>query len=562
MRFPDCAAGGLAQCVATALLVWAALLLVAGNCSLFLGIPAGHNVLAPVLIATAATVLWVSRSCAGQLRRTALCLALVGIAAVSLFALAGLIIDITGDGQWYHLEAIIRLANGWNPIYDRLEDNSWKAFNPTVFIEGYPHGLWLVETFIYRLTGDIEQGKGWNLIFALASFLLSATALRAWGLSLAWSWIVGGVAALNPVVIAQSMSYYNDGVVSSLLLCMMAATVLLWKAPSVEAWVAFVAALIFLINTKFLGLAYCVVLVGTVLLLGILWRRPWCDLRRYALVSTVAGAFAVLVVGFHPYVEYTVKHGNPMAALAFVGFPAPPQIEGGGRVTPLLWSLFGAPRITLTPDVEVTWKRPFQFTTDELLVYRHWPDPDIGALGPYFAETLVISLLALAVAGVALWRKDKRRVISAVLVIAVFLVAILIKRPTWVMRYNAYFYLTPVVVCLLLLRAAAASRVAAVTAGLICFLLALSDARYVHLYRLGQTDYTVFVAERWIRAHEASRRGPVRVHFGKLRSNRVRWADFGVRFEEVATPQELGCAEPAEIWMNHLLYCAPDAVNP
>jgi len=41
VRFPDCAAGGLARCVATALLVWAALLLVAGNCSLFLGIPAG-----------------------------------------------------------------------------------------------------------------------------------------------------------------------------------------------------------------------------------------------------------------------------------------------------------------------------------------------------------------------------------------------------------------------------------------------------------------------------------------------------------------------------------------
>ena len=562
MRFPDCAAGGLAQCVATALLVLAALLLVAGNCSLVLGIAAGHNVLAPVLIATAATVLWVNRCCGGQLRRTVLCLASVGIATVSLFALAGLFIDISGDGQWYHLEAIIRLADGWNPVYDRLEDNGWRAFNPIVFVEGYPHGLWLVETFIYRLTGDIEQGKGWNLIFALASFLLSATALRAWGLSRGWSWIVGGVAALNPVVIAQALSYYNDGVVASLLLCMMAATVLLWKAPSLDAWVAFVAALIFLINTKFLGLAYSVVLVGTALLLGMLWRKPWRDLRRYALVSTAAGAFAVLVVGFHPYVEYTVKHGNPMAALASIEFRKAHQIESNGRVMPFLWSLFGAPRISLAPEVEVTLKKPFRFTTDELLVYRHWPDPDIGALGPYFAETLVISLLVLAVAGVALWRRDKRMVISAVLVIVVFLVAILIKRPTWFMRYNAYFYLTPVVVCLLLLRAAAASRIAMIAAGLICFLLALSDARYAHLYRLGQIDYTTFATERWNQAREASRRGPVRAHFTNLRSNRVRWANFGIRFQEVATPAELGCAEPAEIWMNHLLYCTPDANKP
>lgn len=559
MRFPDCAAGGLAQCVATALLVWAALLLVAGNCSLVLGIPAGHNVLAPVLLATSATVVWVQRRGGGGLRAPVLCLGLAGTALVSIFALAGLFIDITGDGQWYHLEAIIRLADGWNPVYDRLHDDGWKAFNPIVFVEGYPHGLWLVETFIYRLTGDIEQGKGWNLVFALASFLLSASALRAWGLSRGWSWAIGGLAALNPVVIAQAMSYYNDGVVSSLLLCMIAATILLWKAPSLDAWAAFVAALVFLINTKFLGLAYSVALVGTVLLLGVLWRAPWRDLRRYALVSAAAGAFAVLFVGFHPYVEYTVKHGNPMAALASIEFRTAHQIESSGRVAPFLWSLFGAPRISLAPEVKVAWKTPFRFTTDELLVYRHWPDPDIGALGPYFAETLLLSLLALTVAGGALWRRDKRMVLSAALVIAVFLVAILIKRPTWFMRYNAYFYLTPIVVCLLLLKAAAASRIAMATAGLICFLLALSDARYVHLYRLGQTEYTSFVTERWTRAREASRRGPVRVHFTNLRANRVRWKNYGIRFHEVATPQELGCAEPAEIWMNHLFYCPPDA---
>lgn len=558
MRFPDCAAGGLAQCVATALLVWAALLLVAGNCSLFLGIPAGHNVLAPVLTATAASVVWVQSRCGG-LRPTVVCLGVAGALLVSLFALAGRFIDITGDGQWYHLEAIIRMADGWNPVYDRLEDNGWKAFNPMVFVEGYPHGLWLVETFVYRLTGDIEQGKGWNLIFALASFLLSSTALRAWGLSRGWSWVIGGLAALNPVVIAQAMSYYNDGVVSSLLLCMMAATILLWKAPSLDAWVAFVAALVFLINTKFLGLAYSVILVGTVLLLGVLWRAPWRDLRRYALVSTLAGATAVLVMGFHPYVEYTVKHGNPMAALASIEFRTAHQIDSNGRVMPFLWSLFGAPRISLAPDVEVTWKTPFRFTTEELLVYRHWPDPDIGALGPYFAETLVISLLVLAAAGVALWRRDKRMVVSAVLVIAMFLIAILIKRPTWFMRYNAYLYLTPIVVCLLLLKAAAANRVATVAAGLICFLLALSNARYVHLYRLGQTEYTSFVAEGWAQAREASRRGPLRVHFTNLRSNRARWKNYGIRFHEVATPEELGCAKPTEIWMNHLFYCPPDA---
>jgi hypothetical protein len=86
------------------------------------------------------------------------------------------------------------------------------------WLDHYPKAPWIFGAVIYNLTGNIETGKVMHFMLMLAVFLstysfISSIPLHPW-LCL----LISGLLAVNPVSLSQSLSYYIDGLVSSLFI--------------------------------------------------------------------------------------------------------------------------------------------------------------------------------------------------------------------------------------------------------------------------------------------------------------------------------------------------------
>ncbi|HEY6333425.1 MAG TPA: hypothetical protein VI756_29140, partial [Blastocatellia bacterium] len=103
-------------------------------------------------------------------KRVAL-LGLVYILSLAVpIALAPRFHDVSCDGQTYQGSAVAKLAAGWNPIRDP-ENIDPVPYNSTLInILRFPKAHWIGESAIVKLTGNLESGKGLNLILAAVSF--------------------------------------------------------------------------------------------------------------------------------------------------------------------------------------------------------------------------------------------------------------------------------------------------------------------------------------------------------------------------------------------------------
>ena len=148
---------------------------------------------------------------------------LAGAAAAALLCLlAGLgtfwIYDTGWDSQAYHLPAILALADGWSPLSGADEAVSpWAGW--------YPKAAWVLAAQLYLLLGELELFRITAPILAVEAGLVFVLVLRASG-------VAGRVPALalallgaaNPVVLAQALTHYVDGMLAALLLALVAGT--------------------------------------------------------------------------------------------------------------------------------------------------------------------------------------------------------------------------------------------------------------------------------------------------------------------------------------------------
>ena len=86
----------------------------------------------------------------------------------------GNIYDSTADGNTYHKLAVGALKNGWNPLYQDVEDfnkdegNPFNIYKDNVNVNWVDHYARGTETFgavVYAFTDNIESGKVYNLLW-------------------------------------------------------------------------------------------------------------------------------------------------------------------------------------------------------------------------------------------------------------------------------------------------------------------------------------------------------------------------------------------------------------
>jgi hypothetical protein len=86
------------------------------------------------------------------------------------------------------------------------------------WLNHYSKGVWFYQSVIFKATQNIEAAKLFHIWLMMAAFSITFSfLLRFQGLPLWLAFLISLLAAFNPVSIYQSLSFYLDGQLMSLI---------------------------------------------------------------------------------------------------------------------------------------------------------------------------------------------------------------------------------------------------------------------------------------------------------------------------------------------------------
>jgi len=465
---------------------------------------------------------------------------------VSFSYISGLFYDISYDGQIYHQEAVSQLSNHWNPVQDYItKDRSHSA----VLLNHYAKGPWIYEAALYTATGQIEQSKVFNFLLMIISFLLTLSAMKSWNrLSTGQSLFFSVLLALNPISIYQAFSFYIDGQLASLLLCLLALSYRLVTHHDKIVLYSFIMSVALTINIKFTGVVYviaCISLIG-----GWLWLLGHKHLYRNFIKSSIIGlVIGICVIGYNPYITNMVYYGHPFYPLYggkaqtmdIMTSNSPQGFMQMNSLEKLYISTFSLSANKFASEGQ-TLKMPFTVQLEELRPFVYGADIRIGGFGPWFSGIIVIALIALLLMFV-FPTKDSRYGIG--LFVSIML-SVLINPEAWWARYVPQLWLAAITIAAV---AAADAKqtiryLGAILAGAAIINIGLVSYPYV----LGNY-YCTQDLDRQLQ-NMAQKHEPIKVCFGEFTSNYVRFARWGIDYADA--PDDIADINIEEIRYKYL----------
>ncbi len=447
---------------------------------------------------------------------------LVFLLAASL-ATADLFYDISYDGQVYHQEAVRQLAAGWNPWHEYLERS---MSHSAILLDHYARGPWIYGAAFYDATGSLEAGKAGNFLLMSAAVLYGVAALRRLGASRITAWSTALIAALNPVVIYQSFSFYIDGQLASLLLCLAAAASLYLQGEKRQE-AGIVSAIILAANVKFTGIVYAVAW-GGLLLAALFFSGKRETIRHFLLTVFGGGILGAVIIGWNPYMTNLIFYGHPFYPLYGAGdknmdimtLNFPVGFAQLGMLSKLALANL-AESSNGFDNVAPALKIPFALRPAELAPFAYGADVRIGGFGPWFSG---ICALAIAVLSALLFRGGQA---AALLFCAALMLTVLINPEAWWARYAPQFWLIPAVLAFAALKNSSLF-LRSVGAALLTVMM-VNIVLVGYAYGLG--NHYATLAYKQEAAKLAARPEPVKFFFGVFNSNEERFKKLAVPYE-------------------------------
>ena len=372
-------------------------------------------------------------------------------------------VDLTYDGWAYHQPGVIALSHGWNPLTEPVFGTWWARYSRTigypyngpsidaVSTTVYPKALWILgaQAVVWGMPLDAGKYPALLLIFVVGPTALRALQLRGIANSLAYP--LSLIAALNPVCVVQSTTFYVDGALGSCL------AILIFSLLSYDVTrsrrdlaIALCAALI-ACNLKFTGPLYTLLIL---LPFAIWWlvERRW--VARDLLICGIAAA-VLLATSINPYFTNLRDFGSPMYPLNNLDIMEDQMSAGFLKehsVKKLLISLTFSNLADRSFDNPATDERnftsPFQSRGfEELKKFGGTADLRIGGFGPFFGITLAVTLLAAS-----LLIRGRGTDIGLAAVALGTVLSVIVNPQMWWARFVPQMWLLPV------LAASAASR--------------------------------------------------------------------------------------------------------
>lgn len=311
--------------------------------------------------------------------------------------ISGQFYDISYDGQAYQQEGIIALSEGWNPIHN------WTVDKPEIgalerWVNHYPKGPWIPATTIYKMTGDIEQGKAFAIIFIFAAFaMVLSLLLRLPNLRWYWAVLVSFLVAVNPVSLYQSLSYYIDGQLFSLLVMLAALLVRMWFDQTRPTLVVLSMTVMVLVNMKFTAVAYVLVFLTAAFFIA-LFREKIKICTNLVIFSGAGLVLCLFLTGFNPYITNTITKKHPFYPLAgskainLKPYNTPQNFVHKPGPVILFLSVFSRSDNLRGEGSRAIYKWPFSFTKKELSPFTQTNAKE-GGFGPFYSGGFLLSLV-------------------------------------------------------------------------------------------------------------------------------------------------------------------------
>lgn len=346
--------------------------------------------------------------------------------------------DVSWDGQWYHMQAVRSIVSGWNPYWS----DELSGVTGAVWINSYPKATWVFGAELYQLTDSLNVGKMYQLLFAVANFLLVWDIAKDFMAKNKWRLVTAFLLAFNPVVSAQLFSYYVDSVLYSSMLAI-AFVAFLWSKEERFGNRFYIALLVlltaFLINLKFTALAYAGLEWLCILLLYFVYRRQSFKLCLFT--SFIAMFFSVMIIGFNPYITNIMRHGHPFWPVR--GEYTLNVMTAGGddaflnqsRVIKLFEATFSPSYNHEMSMDQVQYKIPGNVHASEIRALVK-PDTRMGGFGIWFSLGVILAVIGSA----CLFNFHKGTLKPWLIVIAWLLLSVIINPESWWARYAPQFY--------------------------------------------------------------------------------------------------------------------------
>ncbi|MDF2960543.1 MAG: hypothetical protein K0S39_2278 [Paenibacillus sp.] len=470
------------------------------------------------------------------------------IAASLLFAACfwagGSFYDLSYDGQAYHQESIIYMHDGWNPVYDEAID---VPTGHSIWINHYAKAAETASAVLYKATGLIEHSKVFNLLAIVSSLLLSLGALLTLrpqeGAGYTGKAImVAALLALNPVSVYQAFSYYVDGLLASMLLCMVALGCLIFARPGWLLLSAYTAAMVFTMNIKFTAIAYAGVLtVG--LIIALYMSEQFTRLKQLFKIAAAGGLIGVLLVGYNPYVTNTIAQGNPLYPLAGEGAIdvvknfTPRNLETMNRLDQAVHSYFAVTTGNSSEKKSTVGKMPFTVKDSELVALGD-PDVAVSGFGPLFSGVLLLSLVVLVLA----FRQRAGVSLAALGLIILIAGSAFVNPASWWARYVPQLWFLPLL-CVWLGFSLKGNRTLKGASWLLTAAIAANVLIVGVTYTYHQWTWSQTLRTQLEELRTASATEPLPAEFTYSWSNQLRLKAHGVNFTE---QNPLACSESEE----------------
>ena len=436
--------------------------------------------------------------------------------------------DLSFDGQTYHQEGVYQLVHfQWNPFYKVLPDK----VNLSLFVNHYPKQAETSAAAVYSMTGRIETGKSLNLILLVTSFCMIFSYLKSFTqLSDSLALILSVFFALNPIVIHQALTYMVDGQLGSVLLCMLVCCLLLYDQSNLPRLFLLAFLIVICINIKFTAAVYTAIFIGLTLILFFITKR-FQQFKDFFFVACLSTLFAVLLVGFNPYLTNFVQNGNvfyPILgkhSIDIIALNSPPGFSQMNR-----FERFGISTFAHTDNIDSRQggrmpilKIPFSLNRQEI---KSLSDPDIriAGFGPLFSGIISLTICLLIF---SIWYK------SGVLFndplawfILILILSIAVCPEAWWARFIPQFWFVPLIVIILV--SSINNRLVIALRNLTCFAIGLNIT--FSLYMVLQTNILKTAEINYQMAQFRALDAPLNVNFMGFDANRIRFAESGVRF--------------------------------
>lgn len=383
--------------------------------------------------------------------------------------------DLTWDGNTYHKLGVGCLKDGWNPIYQNVDEYIESDVKDvgiqddglnSIWIEHYPKASWIFAANIYLLTNNIEASKILLLLMMYICFSIMLNYLYK-KTNIVYSFLIPLLTVVNPITIVQMFNFYVDGLMGVCLYIILFSLIVLSdkelekedknRVRKKEYWVTLAISLMLCINLKFTGLVYSAIFC---IMFFVLWMyRAYKKssikqyLRKYITYYATVVFISIVVVGFSPYIKNTINQGNPLYPLMgknkvdIMTHNEPKSFTERNSIDKFLTSLFGVSENiqsnSSNKDPQV--KIPFLIHDKEIQVYNK-PDLRISGFGVWFSGIFVISLGCIGYYAYKFYKSKNVKMLYVVTAYtAISIILVIITEGSWWARYVPYIYLFPII---------------------------------------------------------------------------------------------------------------------